>query len=150
MIKAVVFDYGRTLLDRETNKFFPEAFKLLEDLKQKGYKLGLVSKTKNTPDRAEEIVETGLADNFDAVITTYVKKEENFKELASDLDIKPSEMLIVGDRIRGEIVIGNKIGSKTVWLKKGLFAKQPPRNNQEKPTYTINELAELSLILNKL
>jgi len=150
MIKAVVFDYGRTLLDRETNKFFPEAFKLLEDLKQKGYKLGLVSKTKNTPDRAEEIVETGLADNFDAVITTYVKKEENFKELAGDLDIKPSEMLIVGDRIRGEIVIGNKIGSKTVWLKKGLFAKQPPRNNQEKPTYTINELAELSLILNKL
>ena len=150
MIKAVVFDYGRTLLDRETNKFFPEAFKLLADLKQKGYKLGLVSKTKNTPDRAEEIVETGLADNFDAVITTYVKKEENFRELAGDLDIKPSEMLIVGDRIRGEIVIGNKIGSKTVWLKKGLFAKQPPRNNQEKPTYTINELAELSLILNKL
>jgi hydroxymethylpyrimidine pyrophosphatase-like HAD family hydrolase len=42
-IEAVVFDCGRTLYNPENNSLFPRTRKTLEDLSQKGIKLGLLS-----------------------------------------------------------------------------------------------------------
>lgn len=41
-MKAIIFDFGRTLYDRETDRVFPEAFEVLEKLSPK-YKVALVS-----------------------------------------------------------------------------------------------------------
>jgi len=42
MIKAVIFDWGRTLYDNENNDLFPDAKEILEYLSKK-YKLAIVS-----------------------------------------------------------------------------------------------------------
>ncbi|MBI4981498.1 HAD hydrolase-like protein [Candidatus Woesearchaeota archaeon] len=55
------------------------------------------------------------------------KTEEDFREVMRQINVKEEEILVVGDRIKKEIVIGNKIGLKTVWLKKGLYATELPK-----------------------
>ena len=53
-IKAVIFDYGRTLYDRENDRFFPEVRELLEYLHPK-YKLAIVSIAKENLQAEERL-----------------------------------------------------------------------------------------------
>jgi len=51
MIKAVIFDYGRTLVDSESDDLFPEAKGILNELLEKKLKLALVSRSYHPKNR---------------------------------------------------------------------------------------------------
>lgn len=47
---------------------------------------------------------------------------------------------VIGDRVRSEIEMGNKLGSTTIWVKQGKFASEQPENKFQQPTYTVSSL----------
>lgn len=62
----------------------------------------------------------------------------------------PSNTIFVGDRIRSELRVGNKLDATTIWVKQGKFSNELPENENDEPNYTVKTLRELSDILNEL
>ena len=147
MIKGVIFDFNRTVYNPETDKLTEGLLELLIELKDKNYKLALLSK-KTRPDRREQITNLGLDEYFiDIQVIEGGKTEENFVQTLNIMGLKSEEVLVVGDRIKSEIVLGNKVGMKTVWYQSGKFATESPEINMEKPDYIIKILKEIKFFL---
>ncbi len=36
----------------------------------------------------------------------------------------PKKTIFIGDRVRSELEIGNKLGATTIWVKQGIFADE--------------------------
>ena len=77
-----------------------------------------------------------------------------FKEGVKDPSIyqefmtkNPQETVFIGDRVRSELAVGNKLGAITIWLKQGKFSEEGPENESQKPTYTADTLLEVKNLL---
>jgi len=72
-MEAVIFDFGRTLYDRETERVFPDAFGVLEKLSEK-YKLAIVSLTRgdDIESRFNILKLNNLDHYFDPIIFEFV------------------------------------------------------------------------------
>ncbi len=67
--------------------------------------------------------------------------------MISELDIKPEEVIVVGDSYKNDITPAKLLGCKTVWLKvKGWT----DTNKSENADVTIESLNELTLAINNL
>ncbi len=154
-IKAIIFDWGRTLFDSETKKEFPEAEKVLASCKERGYRLALVSLTSihsnaTLEERKRQIENSPLRKYFEAVAVTDTDKDKSFDEIVQKLNLPREEILIVDDRTVRGIRYGNLRNHPTVWLQKGKFANELPNKKTRNPTYTIHSLPELPEILSKM
>ncbi len=140
MIKAIIFDYYRTLYDPEEGISLATK-KLVRELREQGLILALITRNES----AKKDISSNLFFSFFSVVKTVEddKNEEDFREVIKQINVKEEEILVVGDRIKKEIVIGNKIGLKTVWLKKGLYATELPETKAEEPWKTIEDLQEI-------
>lgn len=147
MIKGIIFDFNRTLYDKENNKFFPEAKPLLRELKG-AYKLSLVCKALDNTDAIYKDYE--FVSFFEKILVKPEKTEKEFQECLDVMKLSAAEVILVGDKIKGEVSVGNKMGIITVWLKQGKYAQELPSNPREKPTFTINALAQLPILLYEL
>lgn len=140
----VIFDFYRTLYDPETKKLEPKALEVLRFLKSRNFDLVLVSTGKK--ERKVKIRELGLNNFFSEIIIPAYKSLKIFKKIIEKRkNIK--KVLMIGDRIKSEIKIGNTLGCVTVWLKKGKFAQELPENKKEKPDFIIRRLEELLRVL---
>src|SRR3990167_6300076 len=120
MIKAIIFDYYRTLYDPEEGISMATR-NLMRELKEQGIILALITRNESAKKNISSNSSHDFFSFFSFVKTVEDdKKEEDFREVMKQINMKDEEILVVGDRIKKEIVIGNKIGLKTVWLKKGL------------------------------
>src|SRR3989344_5506477 len=113
MIKGIIFDFNRTLYDKDNNQFFPEAKPLLRELKGV-YKLSLVCKAVDTVDVIYKDYE--FISFFEKIIIKPEKTEKEFQECLAAMKLSAAEAIIVGDKIKGEVSIGNKMGIITVWF----------------------------------
>lgn len=138
-IMKILFDYNRTIFDPDTGKLFPGVPELLRDLSRQ-HELFLLSK--NERGRGESLEKLGIAPLFRAVRFTDRKTEGDFRTLLGD----PSGTLVVGDRARGELAIGKRLGCVTVWVRNGKFADEFPEAGTE-PTYVIGDFRELRDII---
>jgi len=138
----IIFDYNRTIFDPNTQELYPGVFKLLKQLSI-NHDLFLISK--NEFGRRETLDNLGIIDFFQKIFFVENKTIEIFKKVSKN----NKETLIIGDRIRGEIVIGNKLNFITVWLKQGKFSNEEPINEEQKPKYIINDILELKKIIKK-
>jgi FMN phosphatase YigB (HAD superfamily) len=59
----------------------------------------------------------------------------------------PKETLFIGDRVRSELEVGNRLGATTIWVKQGKFAEEGSLHNGQKPTFVVNSLVELKKFL---
>lgn len=144
MIKGIIFDFNRTIYDPETSKLTSGALDLLDSLKNKGYKMCLLSK-KTKEDRIELIIGSGLEKYFsDIRVIDGEKTLMDFERCARVMTLDNPEIAVVGDRIRSEITPGNKLGMRTIWYKSGKFSSETPRTPEEEPTYTLTRLEELT------
>ncbi|OGE81720.1 MAG: hypothetical protein A2720_02280 [Candidatus Doudnabacteria bacterium RIFCSPHIGHO2_01_FULL_46_24] len=159
-IKAIIFDWARTLFDSDLKKEFPEAEAVLEHCKNKGYRLAvasLVSAHSNAPiqERNEQIAKSPLRKYFEIVKTVASTDTEGisddkaviFDQIVSGFGLNPSEILIVGDRTKRDIKYANQHGHPSVWLQKGMFAHEMPDEKIGQPTHIVHSLDELLLIL---
>ncbi len=148
--KMVVFDYGRTLYDRETDRFFPDAVPVIRALAKK-YRLSIVSvsRVEEEKGRIKALRENGLIDHFEEIIFTASgeEKSQKYNELLQSAGLAANEVVVVDDYIIRGIAWGNKSGATTIWFQNGKFAKLNPDGETGQPDYTIHSLSELIEIL---
>lgn len=100
---------------------FPETIPMLEDLRSRGLKTGLI--TNGTHDlQYAKLDILGLRPCFDEIIATGdygVHKPESgiFDIMCEKMGLKPGEMVYVGDNPVNDIMGARNAGWKTVWMK---------------------------------
>lgn len=140
--KGLLIDFGRTLYDKEKKDLFPGVIEFLKYCKRIGYiKLGMI--TNNGPRRKELIDDLNLHEYFDRIIVAEEKSAEDFRKCISGFGLDPENVTVVDDRLDEGIKFGNMAGANTVWLRNGKYADRKPKNNDEKPKYTIRSLSSI-------
>jgi FMN phosphatase YigB (HAD superfamily) len=141
----VILDFNRTLFDPEKNQFFPETENLLNLLKNRGYKLTLIAIEKSE-ERLKRI--SVIKSYFDFIKIVKEKKESDFKEILEKFNCQPQEAIVIGDRVKIELKIGNKLNINTIWIKQGKFSTETPEEENEVPKLVFKNLAQLITFLN--
>ncbi len=139
----IIFDYNRTIFDPEGDELFPGVFELLAEL-SKNHELFLVSM--NEPGREARFGELGIEHFFETIVFVSKKTPELFAAMVKG----DKEVVVVGDRIKHEILLGNKLGFTTIWLNRGKFSAELPDNGNEEPDYVINDTRDVKNIISKI
>ena len=147
----VLEEYGLKKAPWNSNDEFvyPEAENCLNEL-SKHYKIGIIA-NQNFGSK-ERLDKLGLLKYIDLVIASaeegVTKPDLRIFQIALDrANCKPEEAVMVGDRLDNDIIPANKIGMKTVWIKQGFGGYSEPKEIEELPDYTINNLKELLKLL---
>ncbi len=143
-IKAIIFDWGRTLYDSENQELFPGTEKVLQFL-SKLYLLVVVSLASdgNIEKRIQVLHECGIEKYFAAVYFAQNDKDSLYAIALSRLLLTPREVVIVDDRAIRGIKWGNAHGATTIWLRRGKFMHEEPDQETGPPTYVISTLEEI-------
>lgn len=156
MIKAIIFDWGRTCWNSEEKRLADNVEDVLVFLKSKNLPLALVSlvnKENTEPlEKRRQRIETSLIRKyFDVFIIGEGYNKDRFLEDAlQKLKISPADILVVDDRVIRGIAWINRKGGTSIWFKNGKFANELPKNDDEKPNFTVNSMKELKKLLEKL
>jgi len=165
LLKAVFFDLGDTLIVEQHGKHLgessfdavPQAEETLVELKQKGFKLGIIANT--TISREKDVRKTlqqlGLESYFDFIVTSVDVGSEKpdgriFSIALQALGIKAGEAVMVGDRVAKDIVGGNRIGMMTILFKWNQRYPETVERHEEQPTFKIRHLGELPHVLDRI
>jgi len=151
-IKAIIFDWGRTLYNSENKEEFSDAKQVLEYCRTKGYRMAIASlvsinNTVTPAERISQIENSPLRKFFELALVTNKDKDAIFDEIVEKLNIPRNQVLIVDDRIIRGIKYGNKNGHPTVWFQNGKFANELPNEIMDYPKHTIHSLNELTQII---
>jgi len=147
MIKGIIFDWIGTLYERDTS-LFPETEEVLTELEKRGYKMSLVSKaSEEFLKRGEEIRKSGIRKYLCFDILCREKTQDDFKRCMAAMRTTPEATYAVDDRTLRGIKIGNELGCKTIWIRKGEYSKETPNKETGEPTHTIPNLIKLLDIL---
>lgn len=138
----IIFDYNRTLYDPNTDSLYKGVVELLQYL-SKDNELFLISK--NEPGRKDRLVELGIDGYFVKIIFVEKKTVSLFRELSQD----DKNILVIGDRIADEILIGNQLGFITVWVQQGKFATDLPERDEQQPRHIVQNIQEIKNIFSK-
>lgn len=141
-------EYGFALpkWNKALERLYPKARSVLEVLKTRGYKLGIIAnQSLGTKDRLEHY---GILPFFDVILASaeegVSKPDRRIFELAlKQADCLPHEAVMIGDRLDNDIVPAKALGMKTVWIKQGLGQYYIARSIEETPDETIYSLEQL-------
>jgi putative hydrolase of the HAD superfamily len=163
MLKAVLFDFGGTLafraskpvepLSEDAFRMAPDADVVLRELSRK-FKLGIVSNTSTWGEREMRgsLREMGLEDYFDTVVTSVDVGSEKpspeiFEETVRRLGVKATECVVVGNQTDADVLGGNSLGMKTVYISWRPRPEKEVDKELQKPDHTVNRLASLLSLL---
>jgi len=139
---GIIFDFRDTLVDRDYH-IIEGAEETLQELKNRGYKLGLISTYQDVAKRKKIIQATGIAHLFDVIIVDSNKTIEHFKKCINMLGVIPATTAVVDDRTIRGIKDGNALGCKTFWIQRGKFENELPNDETGEPTHRIDKANEL-------
>ena len=139
----IIIDFNRTLFDPETNSLFPGVIEFLSSY-SKNYSLALIGK--GAEKRANLIEELNIKKYFKYFSLIEEKSEEDFLACLKEMNFDKKDCWSIGDRVKKEIMLSNKIGIKTIWFRNGKFANETPTVELEKPTFTISSFVEIQQI----
>ena len=140
------FGLTKTPWHSEDEVPYPDVVSTLMELKQRGYKLGVIANQNyGTEDRLNN---WNLRQFFDVIAASaelsMAKPDPVIFEWAlNQADCRPQNAVMVGDRMDNDMAPANRLGMHTVRLLRGLGAYHKPQTDDEKPEYTISSLAEL-------
>lgn len=144
MKRTVIFDFNRTLYNPETGSLLPGAKFALRTLVRRGFRLVLISRAGK--DRKMLVKKLGLKPYFAKIIICRHKGLAVFQKIIKG-GSSDSGSFVVGDRVRQEIALGNRLGLTTIWVREGKFAKELPRRRQEQPQFAVNQLRKILPII---
>ncbi len=144
-LRSIIFDWNRTLFDPDTSALDPAAAPVTRMLAQRGFRLVLF--TRREQGREAMIDSTEIRGAFDDVIVVNRKSVEALRAYLAGRGIAAPSCVMVGDRVREEIAIGNTLGMRTVWVKKGKFSVELPRERAEVPTITVPDLSTVPRVV---
>ena len=140
-MKAIIFDFSRTLYDRDKEKLYPGAKELVARFKVRGVKTFLISRGDQL--RKSLVASLGLGELMDEVLVVCKKDTEIYTDLLKRWNIQVNQTVVVGDKIRGDIVVGNRAGCITIRVQQGKYADEVPNNPEEEPLYTVENIPAL-------
>jgi len=138
----IIFDYNRTIFNPDTGALYLGVLELINNL-SKNHELSLISK--NEPGRKDVLQELGIDTFFKNILFVDTKSTEIFKQIVGNENMA----IVVGDRIFGEIAVGNELGYITVWVRQGKFKDEIPKSKHQEPNHTIDNIRELKEIIKK-
>lgn len=139
--KLIICDWNRTLFDPEAGTLYDDAYFFLHSLSM--HTLVLVSALEAST--KDDIMKQEVMSFFSEV---YVGKEKNvdlFQQIQKQFP--ESEPWVIGDRIEGEILIGNLCNFNTIRILRGRFQHQIPSLKEQEPRYTVRSLRQALQIL---
>jgi len=139
---GIIFDFRGTLVDCDYN-IFEGVKETLQELKNRDYKLGLISTHKNIEERKIIIQATGIAHLFDVIIVDSEKTIEHFKKCMNKLGVIPATTAVVDDRTIRGVKDGNALGCTTFWIQRGKYENELPDEKTGEPTRRIDKASEL-------
>jgi HAD superfamily hydrolase (TIGR01662 family) len=140
------FGLTKTPWHSEDEVPYPDVVSILTELKQRGYKLGVIA---NQNYGTEQRLKNWNLHRFFEMIAAsaelgMAKPDPAIFEWAlKQADCSPQNAVMVGDRMDNDMAPANRLGIHTVRLKRGLGAYHEPQSDDERPEYTISMLAEL-------
>lgn len=143
-IKAIIFDWGRTLYDKENDKLFPETLEVVEYCFKKYKNLAIVSLAVDSDieGRFKQVDKNDLRKYFKLILFHSSDKDTMYRNALANLNFKPENVLVVDDRtIR--LQWPNFHGCQTIWLEKGNFSVEKPNTTTGFPGHTIHNLKEI-------
>lgn len=127
---------------------FPNVKKTLKYLKD--IKCFLILLSEGKKERLLKIIDYHDLEQFFDHVSTERKSIEIFNKLISKYSemLKysrncPRKVIVVGDMLEREILIGNIIGAITIYKPGGYKPNQKPKNKMETPNYKIIEISEI-------
>jgi len=131
-------------------KPFPYVISTLKELKEKGYKLFLL--TVGVHERQEKKINIlGLKPHFDEIVISDqeigLPMEDCMRDLIERHTINFREAVMVGDRVREELRIAKSLGMTTIQMLHGRFKNEPAVNECDKPDYKIKRIFQITTIL---
>ena len=124
-------------------KPYPGVIETLENLKNKGIKIGLISDAQE--EKALERLEAiGVTHFFDSILTNAGKPNvEAFEKALEKLEVKPEEAIMVGDFPQKDILGAKRAGLKTAHAKYGFIHP----SEYHAPDYELETVDELLKIV---
>ena len=150
-IEALLRAYDWVMMPGVTT--FPDTHETLNALRQQEYRMGLITNSFFPMwMRDVELEAYGLLDYFPHRITSgdtgYMKPHPAiYWRMLGIMNLMPGEAIFVGDRPSNDIAGANEVGMTSVLMKPD-HLDYPLQD--VKPDYTINQLSELLLILDKI
>ncbi|HEV8601287.1 MAG TPA: hypothetical protein VGQ87_01675 [Patescibacteria group bacterium] len=147
-IKAILFDWDRTLYDKDNKQLFPETVEVLEYCLKKYKTLTIVSLAidGDINGRVNDIEKFGLNKYFKEVLFDVFDKDLLYSTVLKKLSLKPEEVLVIDDRIK-RLSWPIRHGCWTIWLKKGNFSDEMPDASTGLPNYKVESLGEIMKII---
>ncbi len=140
------FGLTKTPWHSEDEVPYPDVVSILTELKQRGYKLGVIANQNYGTE--QRLKNWNLHQFFEMIAASaelgMAKPDPAIFEWAlKQADCSPQNAVMVGDRMDNDMAPANRLGIHTVRLKRGLGAYHEPQSDDEMPEYTISMLAEL-------
>lgn len=124
---------------------FPNLISMLDELKKKGYRLGLVTNGYGVF-QYDTIQALKIKDYFDTILISEMEGLRKpdplvFERAAERLNVKTEECMFVGDHPKNDVEAAKNAGMVAVWKTSSHWKEA------EAADYTIRDLSELKLIL---
>ncbi|WP_061995193.1 HAD family hydrolase [Clostridium sp. ATCC 25772] len=112
---------------REQVRFEDNIYETLKSIKEKGYKIGVISNTCYYDEVMKECFSKAkiyeLVDNFIFSYSLKIGKPNKkiFEAAIEQMGISPKEAIMVGDSLESDIKPALQLGMKTIWLKNDII-----------------------------
>lgn len=131
-------------------QLFPDVVPTLKKLAQEKYKLFLL--TTGIYERQYKKIELlNLEPYFDEIIINDQEvgllMEDSFEAIVRKYSLSPQNVVVVGDRVRGELRIAKSKGMVTVQMLHGRFKNETADDSSNKPDYKIKRFFQLPTLL---
>jgi HAD superfamily hydrolase (TIGR01662 family) len=144
---------------RETHlamgKLYPHAKEVLEGIKKRHLKIGLI--TESDTDKVElELVRENIKELFDVVVVSDQVGENKpsvklFQAALKKLNVKPENSVYIGDRLFYDILPAKQLGFKTVWIRQGAHSEEGLSQLDDiRPDFIIEDIGEVLKIIRQL
>ncbi|HZW03502.1 MAG TPA: HAD family hydrolase [Anaerolineaceae bacterium] len=130
-----------------------DALPMLETLRSRGYRLGLISNAPDADDVAVLVDKAGVRQFFEIILVSasFGRRKPHpaiFQQALDYFGVRPQNAVMVGDTLGADIVGANQLGMASVWITRRAGT---PGNRDHldtiQPTATIKTLAELPGLL---
>ncbi len=135
----IIFDYNRTIYNPEQSELYAGVFDLLKSISEI-HQLYLITQAEDS--RHSEIQGLGIDSFFKEILYVDEKRKEHFEKVGGI-----EKAIVVGDRISGEITLGNQLNHITIWVRQGKHAEVFPEQPGEYPTHTVEKVTDILEII---
>ena len=140
------FGLAKTPWHHEDEKPYKDAENVLKILCEKGYRIGVIAnQSAGTEKRLESC---GLMKYIQLVVASaeegVAKPDKRIFDIAlKRAGCRPSEAVMIGDRVDNDIISAKEMGMMTIWVKQGFGKQWMISDESEKADFAVDNLSEL-------